>query len=590
MQIKHQYYYPVFLVLIIILGLGLAFVQTSVNQPQGYAAESKAGEQKLKPELTRYYVARTGDGSDGSSWEKAFPHVQAALVVAAATGGGEIWVAKGIYYPDESWYDDNSRVATFYLQNNIKLYGGFDTKDTKFTDRDWKKNVTVLSGDIDKNDFKNSDGVVVDTDDINGNNAYHVISAIDINISAVLDGFTITAGSANVQSGKQQKGGGFFCNGSGAGKECSPSLKNLVFSGNFARYGGGLYIEWNNGGTSFPNLEKITFSNNTAILRGGAIYNSGSPGGASRPNLKDVIFNGNHAGDFGGGIYISSYSGIHNLNMTRVTFSRNTSEYGGAISHHCSYGSCNPTWKDVIFSGNWAGDGGGAVSNTCEVGTCSPTLINVIFSGNSAGGNGGAMKNDSEQEGESKPNLINVTFSGNFADKNGGAMYNYSREGFEGSDTNPELRNCILWGNYDNTGSILRINSSDRELADVYDNIYNQSDAKVTLKNSLLEGSGGSKNWISLANYLDGGGNIDKDPMFVKPVDPKKAPTTSGDLHLSDGSPAIDTGNNIFVTDVPKDLDGNQRKVDGDGNGTKIVDMGAYEALLNCYLPMILKR
>lgn len=42
-------------------------------------------------------------------------------------------------------------------------------------------------------------------------------------------------------------------------------------------------------------------------------------------------------------------------------------------------------------------------------------------------------------------------------------------------------------------------------------------------------------------------------------------------------SPAIDTGINAYVTDVSSDLDGEQRKVDGDLNGTKIVDMGAYE-------------
>jgi len=41
-------------------------------------------------------------------------------------------------------------------------------------------------------------------------------------------------------------------------------------------------------------------------------------------------------------------------------------------------------------------------------------------------------------------------------------------------------------------------------------------------------------------------------------------------------SPCIDAGDNNAVT-VPNDLDGNPRIVDGDYNGSIIVDMGAYE-------------
>ena len=46
---------------------------------------------------------------------------------------------------------------------------------------------------------------------------------------------------------------------------------------------------------------------------------------------------------------------------------------------------------------------------------------------------------------------------------------------------------------------------------------------------------------------------------------------------MQSDSPAIDKGNNSFISGVSTDLDGNPRVVDGDLDGTATVDMGAYE-------------
>ncbi len=90
--------------------------------------------------------------------------------------------------------------------------------------------------------------------------------------------------------------------------------------------------------------------------------------------------------------------------------------------------------------------------------------------------------------------------------------------------------------------------------------------------------------WIS-GTYVDGGGNIDEDPLFLEDIDPSTAPTTSGNLRLQSTSPAVDKGENDYVPEgVLTDLDGKARIQDGNADGDAVVDMGAYET--GGYLPV----
>jgi hypothetical protein len=203
----------------------------------------------------------------------------------------------------------------------------------------------------------------------------------------------------------------------------------------------------------------------------------------------------------------------------------------------------------------------------------SPTLINVSLSGNTAASLGGGMYNVG-----GSPTLINVSLSGNSAGDRGGGMAN------EVSDL-IRITNSILWGNSGpsdaqmyNLGSTPRIGCSD-----------------------IQDSRGSGPGWDASLG-IDGGGNLDTDPLFVDAAGVDGIPgTPDDDLRLQPTSPAVDAGDNAAVPiTVTLDLAGNPRCVDipevpDTGAGTPpIVDMGAYEVQemteFEVYLPAILRN
>ncbi len=337
----------------------------------------------------RYYVnaESTAGAPDGLSWSTAFTNVQDALAVAITCN--EIWVAAGVYYPDEGGdiQAGDEISATFNIPSGVSIYGGFD-KDTPETDimsRTPETNITVLSGDIDhespaSRDISDANGVVTDTDNINGDNSYHVVS-IQNTQNTWFDGFTITAGQADGPSGiHQDRGGGMYVFGG------DPVLNDVVFRGNYADWGGGLYNE-----RSTLRLMQSTFESNAASV-GGGMYNNNS-----EPTLEwGMVFSDNTASSHGGGVINTSISTV--------------------------------TIASAIFSGNSGlGAGGGLYNENSDT-----KLFHVLFSGNS-GGDGGAILNRG-----SRLDLINATVSGNQAD-NGGGLYN--------DNSTLTLANTILWNN-----------------------------------------------------------------------------------------------------------------------------------------------
>src|SRR5574341_1154140 len=311
---------------------------TNADGNSGYSNVASA-----TTDACRLYVDADSTGNnDGSSWADAFTSLQDALAVAAP--GYEIWVAEGVYYPDEGAGQTNGdRAATFQLRDGVAIYGGFAGTETLLSQRDPAAHVTILSGDIGQDDL-NADGnfIAEDTGDLVGSNSYHVVTGSGTDSSALLDGFTITAGQANATA-PNDSGGGLYNSGG------SPTLADITFSGNSATsYGGGTFNFLN----SSPTLTDVTFTGNWAGSGGGMVNHNNSS-----PTLTNVTFSGNSV--FNGG-------GMYNVNnssptLTGVTFSGNSATvYGGGMYN--SGGS--PTLTNVILWGNTAGSSGPQIFNS----------------------------------------------------------------------------------------------------------------------------------------------------------------------------------------------------------------------------------
>ncbi|HNW52419.1 MAG TPA: right-handed parallel beta-helix repeat-containing protein, partial [Prolixibacteraceae bacterium] len=328
------------------------------------------------------YVRSASSGSNnGASWANAYTSLQPAL--AAATSGKQIWVAKGTYKPTTG----TDRAVSFQMKNGIKIYGGFAGTETSISQRTnyeaGSTNETFLSGDI-------------GTAGVNIDNSYHVISNSGIDNSALLDGFTITGGYADLYSElnySQAMGGGMY------NLNSSPTLTRCNFSNNYAYYGGGIYNE-----TSSPSVTNCSFNHNSTLYDGGGIFNySNSNQTVTRCNFT------NNSADSGGGI--ANYNNPSST-ISGCTFDGNLAGHGGALSNYNS----SPITTGCIFRNN-STQYGGAIYNGEN---SSAAITSCLFVHNSAEFGGGI------ENFNSSPAIINCTFYGNSSKTylGGCAVYN----------------------------------------------------------------------------------------------------------------------------------------------------------------------
>jgi hypothetical protein len=357
------------------------------------------------------YVKHNATGAgNGRNWANAFPYLQDALAFAAECPDiDQVWVAAGTYYPDEgAGQTNNDRTSSFRMLNGVAVYGGFNGTETGLSQRDWTANVTILSGDLLKNDGTGFEG--------NSDNAYHVVQAVSngINGSAILDGFTIRGGNANGSSSNGHGGGMFI-------QSASPTIRNCNFYWNNAFHnGGGIYNSLSN-----PVLSNCRFSHNSAFDGGGLWISSASP------TIIGCSLTENTAIRLGGGIFLND--GSPSLSVCR--FAGNYGAFrGGGMYNYAS----SPMLDNCVFTGNKAeSSGGGGMHNA----GASPSLYNCSFSGNSAT-TGGAIRNIDA----SFPTIVNCVFWGNsteVTDQDGSAAamsYSIQQGGYPGVgnlDTDP---------------------------------------------------------------------------------------------------------------------------------------------------------
>jgi len=308
----------------------------------------------------RIYVdADAPTGGDGRLWATAFKYLQDGLAVAGPTD--EIWVAEGVYYPDEgAGKTNNDASQSFTMKPGVKIYGGFVGTEEDLTERlDWNAHKSVLSGDIAQDDLNTDGNRIAERawNDIQGTNANHLVVADSLDATARLDGFTVTAGSS------ADVGGGISVVSSSA------CFYNLEMRGNQAAGSGGGMGTRN----ASPYVENVLFDGNLASSTGGGVANL--DGGS--PNLVYVRFSNNQASS-GGGLSLSS--GV-TLNMNGASFLGNEATQGGGIE---SSGVLNVS--NGVFLGNYAHEMGGGLCNGLQA-----ALTNLTFSGNRAGTMGGAV-------------------------------------------------------------------------------------------------------------------------------------------------------------------------------------------------------
>jgi len=318
--------------------------------------------------------AAAAPGGDGATWGTAIRDLQDALCMARRSGGDveEIWVRAGTYRPDRG---TGLRIMAFVLEDGVGIYGGFAGGETMRDQRDPVANLTVLSGNI------GNPGLATD-------NSVHVVVAKNVDASATLDGFTVSAGYADTENHFFDDDGGGLWIESG-----TPTIASCVVSGNVAAdRGGAVYVT-----NAAPFIRDCLILGNFADQGAGMGVVDGSS-----PDVSGCRFAGNVASFVGGAMHNDGASPV----VTDCDFDLNSAAYGGAIENYANAAF----FEECRFeSGNSASEAGGAVHNNLSdawFGACS-------FVGNDARF-GGAMRNLS-----SRPTISGSRFEANTADLGG---------------------------------------------------------------------------------------------------------------------------------------------------------------------------
>jgi parallel beta-helix repeat protein/predicted outer membrane repeat protein len=340
----------------------------------------------------------------------------------------------------------------------------------------------------------------------------------------------------------------------------SPIIRNCLFEGNTALGGCAVIIHSNVTAT----FENNTFRNNSGTYDGGAIWVGYIQ--ADTLHFRNNVFEENHAVSDGGALYIVNSK----VKFDGDTFNGNTANsLGGGIY---AYDECQLTFEGCEFKNNDGSQGGAmhisessAKINRCNFHNNTATaagalwmtyyttgyVSNSIFANNSAN-SGGAVRLVQY----SHIPFSNCTFTNNKAVNSGGAMSLYH-------DSDPQIRNCIFWGNEAETGPTLA----------VQDYIWHTCEADFAY--GIVQGGEAS---MSLGtSTLNGYSNIsEEDPLFLFPTflagADEDASFSNWNFNI-ENSPCLNTG-----TPDPSALEIGVLDIAGNARWQgEFIDLGAYE-------------
>lgn len=543
--------------------------------------------------LGQVHVTVSGAGNNnGNGWANAISGAQLQPMLSNASAGTVFWIAAGIYKPHSG-----TRNVSFVIPPGVKVYGGFAGNETSPESRDWKKNVTILSGDI---------GTPGDKTD----NSYIVVRTSKADNTTLIDGCTIKDAYNDSPVGAA---GGMYLSKS------AMQVRNCTITENTAKSGGGIYVAggyhkqgmWidncviaeneatedgqsgdGGGGGILSNASTVVYTdclfrkNKSAGHGAGLQVYVGFSGGA-QDSLENCLFEENDGVGQGGGIYVYSEGDrIFNMSIHNSRFIKNTSGgWGGGLAVYYKAGTPDLSLYNCLFEENEGSNVGGVYYMSRKSATVSHFYCyNNSFRNNttSRGDNPSGLY-QSVIDAVDTTEMVNCIFYnnniGNYAQGNGKLnVYFLNNTIFYNNwlrlytfiwnrvdtvtipSTTPQIKiwlhNSILWynGGFANNLELLDNNSSPSGLY-----------TTINIKNSNIKGEG--KSWHYKPGWInDNGNNYEVYPGFVD------TSAAIGNLRLRCSSPLIDRGANSLVTPYTNiDLDMQPRIANTN------VDLGAYE-------------
>lgn len=376
---------------------------------------------------------------------------------------------------------------------------------------------------------------------------------------AVLDGLTITGGV-------DQVGGGVNIENY---DEVTLTIRHCTITSNIATVnGGGIHLGRSNGlrlidcdvvhntadgwgggiwvtcGATLD-VERSTFRDNVAAESGGGIcVNQGS----TRVEIRDSVIRDNRAlGGDGGGIFAQS-DAVVCVSGSRIEANTASRAVGGVALN----GGVSLTLEDTDLGGNTAqSDQGGGLATGGRL-----TAENSAIAGNAGSTHGGGLWLMHQTH-----ELVNCHVVGDYTTGQGGAIAT-------GHSPTVLITNTLVISNTGQTGLAERSDTGSVISLFYCDTFGNAPDG--------VEGVPITRDQCLGADPQAGMDPLLRTRAFTSLVGPSAlSEWASYDYRLGLGSPCIDAGTNEGAPDV--DREGDARPLDGDWDGTPVVDIGADE-------------